>query len=172
MKSTKKNLEIFQRPITGADLESWRISNGLNKNDAANAFGLQKLRWAALTSSAQMHKPIQDLTIVRTYLIYNLFPETSPGKKRFETRDFYKNYLKLSDTPGDKELFAKLIGRSVASIYRLFDDGNVGRPVLQLLEAVKNLSTTGEKARNIMLSVAEKAEQLQKEQDCSKNKDT
>lgn len=162
MKSGSK-LKNFKRPITGADLEIWRLTYGLTKTDAANAFGLQKLRWSKITSSENATKPITDLTIVMVYLIYNVYPETSPAKKQLETKDFYKNYLKLSDTPGDKELFAKLIGRSVASIYRLFDDGNAGRPVLQLLEAVKSITPKGEKGRNIMVSVAEKAKQLQQQ---------
>lgn len=150
MDMTKQELE----PITGSDLERWRIENGLTKVEAADAFGLQKAKWEELTNLAQSGRLINDPVVAMLLHVYQQHPESAPTQLPPDVKEFYE-FLGLQDTPQDRENFATLIGRSAPSIYRLLlHDGKPGRPVIRWMEAVKRLKMTAKQSRQLMAEVA------------------
>lgn len=143
-------------PICGADLERWRIGNGLTKVIAADAFGLQLSKWEDLISKENHSSPIADPVIAMTLQLYLDHPETAPTQTPPDIREFYE-FLGLKDTPKDKETFAALIGRSPPSVYRLLvHDGKPGRPLVRWMEAVRKLHLAPRASRKVMESVASK----------------
>ncbi len=147
---TKQELE----PITGSDLERWRIENGLTKVEAADAFGLQKAKWEELTNLTQSGTQINDPVVAMLLHVYQKYPESAPIQLPPDVKEFYE-FLGLQDTPQDRENFATLIGRSAPSIYRLLlHDGKPGRPVIRWMEAVKRLKLTAKQSRQLMAEVA------------------
>jgi hypothetical protein len=141
-------------PICGADLERWRLGNGLTKVIAADAFGLQLSKWEELISKDQLSMPISDPVIAMIYQLYIDHPETAPVQKQVDIREFY-DFLELTDTPKDKEAFATLIGRTPPSVYRLLvHDGKPGRPLVRWMEAVRKLQMTPRASRKVMERVA------------------
>lgn len=140
-------------PICGADLERWRIGNGLSKVMAADAFGLQKFRWEELTGPSQSSNIIADPLIAMLLQLYQDHPEAAPIPQAPDIKEFYE-FLGLEDTPQDREKFATLIGRSPPSVYRLLlHDGKPGRPLLKWLEAVRKLNLPPKKSLKLMTDV-------------------
>jgi len=142
------------QPICGADLERWRVGNGLTRVDAANAFGLQLAKWDELVGQGRLSTPVADPVIAMTLLLYQTRPESAPTQAPLDIREFY-DFLGLQDTPRDKEAFATLIGRSPASVYRLLvHDGKPGRPLIKWMEAVRRLQLTPRTTLKMMETVA------------------
>lgn len=140
-------------PICGADLERWRISNGLSKAIAADAFGLPFPKWEELISKEQLSTPIADPVVVMILQLYISHPETAPVRQAPDVREFYA-FLGLSDTPKDKETFAALIGRSPPSVYRLLRaEGKPGRPLVRWMEALHKLGMSSRATRKVMEAV-------------------
>lgn len=125
---------------TGADLERWRIENGLSKSEAAEAFGIQPVKWDKLTTQSALSEEIYDPIIVMLLTMYTTYPESSPITPPPTIQEFF-DWLGLSvDEPNDLSLFATLIGRSWPSVYRiLVHHGNPGRPITKWMEAVLRL---------------------------------
>lgn len=141
-------------PICGADLERWRIGNGLTKVIAADAFGLPFSKWEELISKEQMSRPIADPAVAMILQLYIEHPETAPVRQTPDVREFYA-FLGLTDTPKDKEAFAALIGRSAPSVYRLLNaDGKPGRPLIRWMEALRKLQMSPRATRKVMEVVA------------------
>ncbi|UUZ54076.1 hypothetical protein LP419_37520 [Massilia sp. H-1] len=133
--------------FAGADLERWRISNGLSKAIAADAFGLPFPKWEELISKEQLSTPIADPVVVMILQLYISHPETAPVRQAPDIREFYA-FLGLSDTPKDKETFAALIGRSPPSVYRLLRaEGKPGRPLVRWMEALHKLGMSSRDAQ-------------------------
>jgi hypothetical protein len=143
-------------PICGADLERWRVGNGLTKVMAADAFGLQIAKWEELTHTNQLSNPVKDPVIAMILQLYLQYPEAAPIQQAPDIREFY-DFLGLQDTPKDKEVFAALIGRSSPSVYRLLvHDGKPGRPLLKWMDAVRKLKLSPRSSLKIMEAVASK----------------
>jgi len=143
-------------PICGADLERWRVGNGLSKVIAADAFGLQLAKWEELIHKDRLSNPVNDPVIAMILQIYTQYPESAPVQKTLDIKEFY-DFLGLQDTPKDKEAFATLIGRSPPSVYRLLvHDGKPGRPLLRWMEAVRKLQLSPRASLKVMETVVSK----------------
>lgn len=138
-------------PLRGADLELWRMENGLTKSDAADAFGLQKTKWEEFVGSQEA---LTDLTVAMLLQLYRQHPDAAPISVPPNVGEFY-DFLGLTDSRRDRELFAVLIGRSHASAHRLLlQNGTPGRPVVRWIEAIKRMRLTSKQSRQLMLEVA------------------
>ena len=141
-------------PLCGADLEHWRLENGLTKSEAADAFGLQKAKWEHLVNAARSQDVLSDSTVAMLLRLYRLHPEAAPLTAPPNVSEFYR-FLGLEDSRYDRETFALLIGRSHASVHRLlFENGTPGRPVVRWIEAIKRLRLSAKQSRDVMSQVA------------------
>lgn len=150
----KTHSDTQTAPLCGADLELWRIENGLTKSEAADAFGLQKAKWEQLVGSESAREVLGDLTVAMLLHLYRQHPDAAPMAAPPNVGEFYE-FLGLEDSRRDRELFAVLIGRSHASAHRLlFQRGTPGRPVVRWIEAIKRMRLSSERTRELMLDVA------------------
>lgn len=148
-------------PLCGADLELWRIENGLTKSEAADAFGLQKAKWELLVGSDGAQQALDDMTVAMLLHLYREHPDAAPMAAPPNVAEFYA-FLQLDDSRRDRELFAALIGRSHASAHRLlFQNGTPGRPVVRWIEALKRMRLSSEQTRQLMMDVVAAVEQQQ-----------
>jgi hypothetical protein len=142
-----------RQPFCGADLEHWRVANGLSKVSAADAFGLQKAKFEALIARERCREPITDPVVCMLLHLYREHPEAAPIQKTPDLAEFY-GYLGFGDSPQDRETFAALIGRTPPSVYRLLlHNGTPGRPVMRWVEAVRRLDLDAKKAMMVMADV-------------------
>ena len=140
-------------PFCGADLERWRVENGLTKVEAADAFGLQKVKWDELTSAARSQEPLSDPVLAMLLHVYRQHPESSPVQVPPDIAEFYE-FLGLQDSPQDREAFATLIGRAPPSVYRhLLHNGKPGRPVIRWIEAIRRMKLTSKQSLRLMADV-------------------
>jgi hypothetical protein len=140
-------------PFCGADLERWRVENGLTKVEAADAFGLQKVKWDELTSAARAHEPLSDPVLAMLLHVYRQHPDASPVQVPPDIAEFYQ-FLGLQDSPQDRETFATLIGRAPPSVYRhLLHNGKPGRPVIRWIEAIRRMKLTSKQSLRLMADV-------------------
>lgn len=150
-------------PITGADLENWRVMHGLSKPEAAEAFGIPMSKWYAITNSdisakVNASQVITDRTVVLTLLLYLAYPKSAPIHQPTNITTFYRE-LGFGDELADRERFSNMIGRSVATVYRMVDKmnmtGSPGRPVQCLVDGVSRLSGTPKQKVQIMEKIAD-----------------
>jgi hypothetical protein len=140
-------------PFCGADLERWRVENGLSKAEAADAFGLQKAKWETLTSAAHANEPLADPVLAMLVQVYRQHPDSSPVQAPPDITEFYE-FLGLQDSPQDRETFATLIGRAPPSVYRhLLHNGKPGRPVIRWIEAICRMKLTPKQSLRLMSDV-------------------
>lgn len=143
-----------RKPLCGADLERWRLANGLTKASAADAFGLRLVKWNQLTDTKSAHQQIEDPTVALLLELYTTVPASSPVSQVVDMNEFY-SFLGFEDDPRDREMFAALIGRSVPSAYRLLlHGGNPARQLNCLVVALMRLGLTPESTRALMSKVA------------------
>lgn len=142
-------------PICGADLECWRVENDLPKSTAAEMFGLQRARWDIFISDEYRSRPIPDLTVAMLLHLYRAYPESVPKNDGIDIKKFYES-LGLTDSSADRDTFAKLIGRSTPSVYRMMlHDSKPSGQVSRLIEAVKRIKLPPNKTpRGLMESIA------------------
>ena len=141
------------RPLCGADLELWRIENGLTKSEASDAFGLQKAKWEELIGPGRAKEALSDPAVAMLLHLYRLHPESAPMATPPDVGQFY-SFLGLTDQPQDRETFAVLIGRSPPSVYRLLlHNGKPGRPVVRWIEAIYRLRLTPKQSKMLMADV-------------------
>lgn len=145
--------ESAQKPFCGADLERWRVENGLSKVAAADAFGLQKAKWDKLTHPLKASEPLSDPALGMLLQVYNSHPKSSPVQQAMNIAEFYE-WLGLQDSTQDREDFATLIGRAPPSVWRiLLHGGNPSRPVICWLEALKRLNLSPKQTLKLMADV-------------------
>ena len=143
-----------KKPFCGADLERWRVENGLSKVAAADAFGLQKAKWDELTHPSKAGEPLSDPVLGMLLHVYNSSPKSSPVQHAPDIAEFY-SWLGLHDSPQDRETFAILIGRAPPSVYRhLLHNGKPGRPVIRWLEALTRLGVSPKATLKLMADAA------------------
>ncbi len=153
-------METF-KPICGADLERWRLANGLTKATAADALGLQLSRWQELTAPAAAAVPVDDPAVALLLELYQRHRRASPVPPVVDVRQFY-DYLGFSDTARDRAAFAALIGRSPPSAHRLTKGGGAPGSVLKrLVEGVLRLNLPPKKARELMTALAQRVGERQ-----------
>ncbi|MBA5690536.1 hypothetical protein [Rugamonas apoptosis] len=142
-------------PICGADLERWRLANGLTMASAADALGLQTVRWSEYTNDKNAALPIPDPAVAILLQLYTRFPDSSPIARSLDIREF-SEALGFEGSRGDVVHFAALIGRSKASAHRLLrQNGTPGRPTIRLADAIRRLSLTKEEALRVLTQVVE-----------------
>jgi len=147
----KKTSGSRPRPISGADLERWRVENGLSKATAADAFGLQTAAWDALVAPDSAGVPVDDPVVAMLYHVYVGHPGANPVRESPSVAEFY-SWLGFRDDAQDRLEFAALIGRSVPTVYRhLLHNGRAGRPVIRWIEALKRLGLSPRSTKNIMM---------------------
>lgn len=148
-------------PLCGADLERWRLTNRLSQAGAADAFGLQVVKWYRLIDPKTRHLPIADPTVALLLQLYTTRPESAPVAQVADISGFYA-FLGFDDNPRDRELFAALIGRSASSAYRLLlHGGKPGRQLTQLVLALRRLGMTSKSTRALMTKVAREVGEMQ-----------
>lgn len=142
-------------PICGADLERWRLTNGLTMASAADALGLQTVRWSEYTNDKNAALPIPDPAVAILLHLYMSFPDSSPIGRPLDIREF-SEALGFEGEKGDVARFAALIGRSKASAHRLLrQNGTPGRPTVRLVDAIRRLSLSKEEALRVLTQVVE-----------------
>lgn len=151
-------------PICGADLECWRVEHDLSKSTAAEMFGLQRARWDMFISDEYRSRPIPDLTVAMLLHLYRTHPESVPKNDAVDVKKFYYESIGLTDSSVDRGAFAKLIGRSTPSVYRMMlHDAKPSGQVARLIEAVKRIKLPPNKTqRGLMESIASHVRQRQK----------
>lgn len=149
-----KKTDVFYGPYYGKDLEAWRLKHNLKKEQAAELLGLQILRWKLLTTKRK-DEIITDFTLCQLLSLFQMEPNSLPVSPELQVRDFY--YLHgFCDIPKDRKEFAKLIGRSVPSVYRLLTKtGNPSKQVVKWIEAINRLGYRPDKAVEIMNTISE-----------------
>lgn len=121
--------------IYGSDLEDWRQSNGFTVTAAAEAFGIQRGRWDSIIKENDV---ITDRRIIRLYFLFTRYPQSRPLSE-VNYVDLFK-YLGFSTESGeDFASFAKLLGISRSSAYRVIQDNNAGRSVDAIVLALKRM---------------------------------
>lgn len=166
---SKKNVTESNN-VYGADLERWRLENGLSKPEAAEAFGIQPVKWDKLTNHKALLEPIHDPIIVMLLVCYTNYPDSVPIKRPPKINDFFQSLGLSLNEPTDLAMFATLIGRSAPSVYRiLMHDGNPGRPVMKWLEALIRLKQSSSKTdvdiKKLMIEIVKLAAEKQNVQD-------
>ena len=142
-------------PICGADLERWRLANGLTKASAADALGLQITRWDDYTSETRIALPIPDPAVAILLHLYVKYPAASPVARRLDMREFCET-LGLGDSTGDLIRLAALIGRSKSSAHRLLrHNGTPGRPTVRLVDAVQRLHLPKDETLRVLGEIVE-----------------
>jgi hypothetical protein len=150
-----------RKPLCGADLERWRLANGLTKASAADAFGLQVVKWDKLTDPKAAHLQIADPTVALLLQLYTTRPESSPVAQVVDMNEFYA-FLGFDDKPRDREMFAAMIGRSAPSAYRLLlHGGKPGRQLTRLVVALRRLGMSSKSTRALMTKVAREVGEMQ-----------
>lgn len=150
-----------RKPLCGADLERWRLANGLTKASAADAFGLQVVKWDKLTDPKAAHLQIADPAVALLLQLYTTRPESSPVSQVVDMNEFYA-FLGFDDKPRDREMFAAMIGRSAPSAYRLLlHGGKPGRQLTRLVVALQRLGMTSKSTRALMTKVAREVGEMQ-----------
>ncbi|MBU2708712.1 hypothetical protein KCM76_22155 [Zooshikella marina] len=144
--------ELTQR--TADDLEAWRLKHGLTKLEASMAFGITENNWINLTKPDVLAKPLQDAVIVMHLELFNQHPELVPNNKQPDIKEFY-TFLGLKDDPKDREMFAKLIGRSTSSACRLLmHDGTTSKAVSMWIQSLVKLNLSPNKTLLLMKKIA------------------
>ncbi|AKU21222.1 hypothetical protein ACZ75_06750 [Massilia sp. NR 4-1] len=150
-----------RRALCGADLERWRLTNGLTKASAADAFGLQVAKWDKLTDPKAAHLQLADPALALLLQLYISKPESSPVAEAVDMNEFYA-FLGFDDKPRDRELFASMIGRSAPSAYRLLlHGGKPGRQLTRLVVALQRLGMTSKATRALMAKVTREVGEMQ-----------
>lgn len=152
-KMTSDRSYSAEQPFCGADLERWRVENGLSKVAAADAFGLQKAKWEKLTNPLRSKEPLTDPTLGLLLQVYNQHPKSAPVRHPPNVVEFYE-WLGLQGSTQDRETFATLIGRAPPSAWRLLlHDGRPSRPVVCWIEAVQRLDLSPRQTLKLMADV-------------------
>lgn len=142
-------------PLCGADLELWRLENALTKTQAAEAFGLRKVKWDELVSAEMAQEPLGDPAVAMLLNLYRSHPESSPVTVPPDVADFFAFLGMSQQSQQDRELFAVLIGRSKPSVHRLLiERGTPSRQVVRWIEAVRRMRLTPKQTRLLMTDVA------------------
>lgn len=140
-------------PITGEDLERWRLAHELSKHAAAKAFGVQIIRWQALTEDPT--GTVNDKTLQRLYTLYEEHPETIPVEPESDFIGFYESLGFDKASTKDMEVFGELIGRSANNVYRIIHyGGNPSQVINKYINGVTRLP------RNKQLSVMKEISKL------------
>lgn len=145
---------VQTKQLTGEDLEEWRLAHDLTKLEASIAFGMHEYGWIKLTKPEVQSKSLKDSATAMLLELYNEHPELAPVHKNPDIKDFYE-FLQLKDSAKDRELFAKLIGRSPSSVCRLLmHDGEPSKPVIVWIQALQKLKLSPKKTLQLMKNIA------------------
>ncbi|WP_088698680.1 hypothetical protein [Halomonas campaniensis] len=150
-------------PITGEDLERWRLAHELSKHAAAKAFGVQIIRWQELTEDPTAI--VNDKTLKRLYTLYEEHPETVPVEPEGDFLGFYESLGFDKTSTKDMSIFGELIGRSANNVYRIINyNGNPSQVINKYINGVmqlprkKRLSVMKDISRSIGMSDLEGGE--------------
>lgn len=167
-----ENDQSATKPLCGGDLEGWRCDNKLSKVEAADAFGLQKVKWDELTSEDHASEPLTDPTVAMLLEIYRSYPKSSPIRPQPDIKEFFVWLGLQEDQPQDYTTFAALIGRAPPTVYRHIrppkqDDlhtnkSKPSRPVLRWIEALCRLNLTPRQTLKLMVEVVAMVGQRQR----------
>lgn len=125
-------------PLTGEDLERWRLANNLSKTEAARVFGLQLNAWRAYVEATEDF--VKDKAVRRTYELYTQYPETVPVEVKPSLLEFYSELGFDPDSLKDIHEFGRLIGRSQENMYRIIkDEGGTSPQVIRLIQTILKL---------------------------------
>ncbi len=86
--------------------------------------------------------------------LFTTYPESAPVQPPADIKCFYE-FLGLSDTPRDRELFVILIGRSHPTVIRLLlHDGKPSRSLMKWVDAIRRLKLPPKKSQKVMAEMA------------------
>lgn len=140
--------------FTGANLEKWRMESGLTHIEAAENFGLPIAKWYSLVRAENAKKPLDDHILAMMRCLYTRYPRAAPNQGRPDLPVFYE-FLGFTDTPTDKNEFARLIGRQPPSVYRLLSQqGKPSRSLTRYIEGLQRLGLDGRGTRRVMNEIA------------------
>jgi hypothetical protein len=153
-KSSKRKIVTH---LTGAALERWRLESGLTNVEGAQGFGLPIAKWHKLVNPTNAKSPLTDPVLALIRCLYTTYPDSAPNQGRPDIKEFFQ-WLGFKGEPGDRERFARLLGRHAPSAYRLLDGhGNPSRPVVRYIEALLQLGLSNTETLLIMEQMADMA---------------
>ncbi|HFE3442953.1 TPA: hypothetical protein ACF3I9_004419 [Klebsiella aerogenes] len=135
-------------------LEVWRKQNKLYLSQAAEAFGLNVPRWATLLKKNDL---VRNRRILRLFILYQRAPNVLI-QQGVDYQQLYNSFHFLDESTADHISFARLLGVSRSSSYRILEENHAGRVVRNYVLAVKRLNVSTEKALSIMDDVARLAD--------------
>jgi len=153
----KRRAKTISTDFTGASLERWRLESGLTNVEGAQGFGLPIAKWHQLVKPENAKKPLPDPVLALIRCLYTTHPDSAPNQGRPDVKEFFR-WLGFTGAPGEKEHFARLLGRHAPSAYRLLHgSGNPSRPVVRYIEALLQLGLPPTKTLKVMEQMARMA---------------
>ncbi|WP_084267477.1 hypothetical protein [Azohydromonas lata] len=160
--------------ICGIHLEKWMMDRKLTKAEAAEAFGLQRVKWDELTRDDRKLEPVDDPVVAMLYEVYRQHPKAYPRPVPPDIKEFFLWLGLREDQPQDFTTFAALIGRAPPTAYRLIrppklkkaslqakNKPSPSRSVLRWIEALRRLNLTPRQTLKLMVDVAASVGQRQ-----------
>ncbi|HCA3439659.1 TPA: hypothetical protein MO340_004221 [Salmonella enterica subsp. salamae serovar 35:g,m,s,t:-] len=139
-----------QKGIRFEVLEAWRKQNNLFLAQAAEAFGMNVTRWDTLL---KQNAYIIDRRILRIFFLYKRYPQALL-QQQVDYRDLYNSFSFDTESTDDRIQFAKLVGVSRSSSYRILDNNHAGRVIRNYILAIKRMNALPDLSRNVMEIVA------------------
>ncbi|HCA3439660.1 TPA: hypothetical protein MO340_004222 [Salmonella enterica subsp. salamae serovar 35:g,m,s,t:-] len=153
--NSKKQPKRSVRIVRGEDFEKWRLDHGLVVMAAAEAFGIQRARWDEIVKKNEI---VTDRRLLRMFFLYEKYPKSQPNP-HIDYVQLYQ-FLGFQPDPDDYIAFAKLLGISRSSAYRVLQDNSAGRSIDAWISALQRMELDDPGAwKFIMTEISEMADE-------------
>jgi hypothetical protein len=146
------------KPITGADLEEFRIRFGLSVGDMCYILGIARVMWNKIIRQPGV---VSDPTIGMVIRLYETFPQLCPVQPAVSIDTAFKQIAKdwgkssRSTPPLTTRDFALYAGREPTASYRWFDKDGMSQatstPVRRLVEGLLQVPKAADFMKKLML---------------------
>lgn len=133
--TSKKLPRAKTRIIRGKDFDAWRQERGLVVMAAAEAFGIQRTRWDQMVKDNEI---VTDRRLLRMFFLYEKYPKSQPNP-HVDYVELYHYLGFADDSTEDHTEFAKLLGISRSSSYRVLQDNSAGRSIDAWVSALQRM---------------------------------
>ena len=133
--TSKKQPKRLARIVRGEDFEAWRQERKLVVMAAAEAFGIQRARWDQMVKDNDV---VTDRRLLRMFFLFEKYPKSQPDP-HIDYTELY-HYLGFKDeSPEDHIEFARLLGISRSSSYRVLQENSAGRSIDAWISALQRM---------------------------------